>query len=126
MPSFIKKNGKFMRKNKSSFTKPYHKNDHTDDDQTCFNYDKKGHFIAEFNRPKKDEKKPVDRRWFKDDRRSLKKKKDQRVLVAEESKSKWADSDSEQSSSKASSNESEDETVKCLMADAEPEAGNYL
>ncbi|XP_075521594.1 uncharacterized protein LOC142554801 [Primulina tabacum] len=65
--------------------KPHFNKDHTDDGQACFNCGKKGHFIAECNRPIKDEKKSGDRRRVKDNKRFIK-KKSQRVLVAEENK----------------------------------------
>ncbi|KZV22897.1 hypothetical protein F511_28520 [Dorcoceras hygrometricum] len=44
-------------------------------------------------------------------------KKDRKVLVAEESNKNWADSDSDSTSSSSSSNDSEPEEVHCLMAD---------
>ncbi|XP_073017771.1 uncharacterized protein [Primulina eburnea] len=57
MSLFVKKFSKFMRKNQSQMNKPHFNKDHTDDGQACFNCGKKGHFIAECNMPKKDEKK---------------------------------------------------------------------
>ena len=77
----------------------------------CFNYDKPGHFIADYWRPKRDDKKSSDRK-DKEDHRPSRKKKEQKALLAEESKSRWADSDSEESSS----SDSEDEIITCLMA----------
>ncbi|KZV22832.1 hypothetical protein F511_41489 [Dorcoceras hygrometricum] len=44
-------------------------------------------------------------------------KHDRKVLVAEESTKRWADSDSDSSSSSSSSSESEQEEVHCFMAD---------
>ncbi|KZV20808.1 hypothetical protein F511_43737 [Dorcoceras hygrometricum] len=44
-------------------------------------------------------------------------KHDRKVLVAEESTKRWADTDSESSSSSSSSSDSEQEEVHCLMAD---------
>ncbi|XP_073030704.1 uncharacterized protein [Primulina eburnea] len=67
--------------------------------------------FEECNRPKKDEKKQENRRQFKDNKKFIK-KKNQRVLIAEEDKGKWAEIESEKSSSEASSSESEDETHK--------------
>ncbi|XP_075473884.1 uncharacterized protein LOC142504931 [Primulina tabacum] len=101
--------------------KPHYNKDHTDDGQACFNCGKKGHIIAECNRPKKDEKNSSDRRRLKDNKRFIK-KKNQRVLVAEEDKGQWADSESEKSISKESSSESEDEKVECLMAKEDQES----
>ncbi|XP_073016680.1 uncharacterized protein [Primulina eburnea] len=112
MSLFVNKFGKFMRKNQMN--KPYFKKDHTEDGQGCFNCGKKGHFIAECNKPKKDENKPENRRRFKNDKKFIK-KRNQKVLVAEEDKGKWAETESEKSSSEESSSESEDERVECLM-----------
>ncbi|XP_075504538.1 uncharacterized protein LOC142541977 [Primulina tabacum] len=115
MSLFVKIFSKFMRKNQSQMNKPHFNKDHNDDGQACFNYGKKGHFIAECNRPRKDEKKSSDRRRVKENKR-FSKKKSQRVLVAEEDKGKWAESDSEKSIFEEYSSESEDEKVECLMA----------
>ncbi|XP_075489488.1 uncharacterized protein LOC142528329 [Primulina tabacum] len=112
---------KFMRKNQSQMNKPHFNKDHTDYGQACFNCGKKGHFISECNRPKKDEKKSSDRRRFKDNKRYIK-KKNKRVLVAEEDKGKWVDSESKKSISKESSSESEDEKVECLMTKEDQES----
>ncbi|KZV28063.1 hypothetical protein F511_27127 [Dorcoceras hygrometricum] len=84
-----------------------------------------GHFAADCNRPKRDDKKNDDRSK-KDDRRSTERrrtkfeknsnqKNDRKVLVAEESNKNWADSDSETTSSR-SSRKSEKEEVHCIMA----------
>ncbi|KZV40194.1 hypothetical protein F511_05671 [Dorcoceras hygrometricum] len=61
----------------------------------------------------KDEKSSTERRRNISGKRSYK-KNDLKVLVAEESKSKWAESDSETTPS-SSSSESEKEEVHCLM-----------
>ncbi|XP_073119102.1 uncharacterized protein [Henckelia pumila] len=55
MSFFIKRFGKFMRKNKTKFNKPYYKQDHTEDGSACFNCGKKGHFIADCTRLKNEE-----------------------------------------------------------------------
>ncbi|XP_075483610.1 uncharacterized protein LOC142523763 [Primulina tabacum] len=125
MSLFVKKFSKFMHKNQSQMNKPYFKKDHTEDGQGCFNCGKKGHFIAECNRPKKDEKKQENRRRFKDNKKFVK-KKNQRVLIAEEDKGKWAETESEKSSSEASSSESEDETIECLMAKEDQESTDEM
>ncbi|XP_073024313.1 uncharacterized protein [Primulina eburnea] len=125
MSLFVKKFSKVMRKNQSQMNKPYFKKDHTEDGQGCFNCGKKGHFIAECNRPKKDEKKQENRRRFKDNKKFVK-KNNQRVLIAEEDKGKWAEIESEKSSSEASSSESEDETVECLMAKEDQESTDEM
>ncbi|XP_073137527.1 uncharacterized protein [Henckelia pumila] len=99
MSLFIKKFGNFMHKNKKKFNKPYYKQDHTDDGPSCFNCGKKGHFIADCTKPKNDEKKQhyEKKNKGKEGRRMFKKKKEQRVLVADEGKSKWAETESESS-----------------------------
>ncbi|XP_073019403.1 uncharacterized protein [Primulina eburnea] len=91
----------------------------------CFNCGKKGHFIAQCNKPKKDEKKQENRRRFKNDKKFIK-KKNQKVLVAEEDKGKWAETESEKSSSEESSSESEDERVECLLAKEDQEATDEM
>lgn len=44
MSLFVKKFVKFMRNNQSNFNS-YHKKDIADDNQACFNWEKKVHFI---------------------------------------------------------------------------------
>ncbi|XP_073151039.1 uncharacterized protein [Henckelia pumila] len=122
MTLFVKKFGRFMRKNNSKF-KNYHKSDHTDDGPTCFNCGKPGHFIADCTKPKSnDQKQLFERRRGKEDKRTSREGRDQRVLVADESKSKWAESDSDNPNTGSSSDDSDDEKVECLMADIEEEA----
>ncbi|XP_075515843.1 uncharacterized protein LOC142550648 [Primulina tabacum] len=75
--------------------------------------------------PRKDEKKSGDRRRVKDNKRFIK-KKSQRVLVVEEEKDKWAESESERSIFEESSSESEDEKVECLMAKEDQESTNEM
>ncbi|XP_075483738.1 uncharacterized protein LOC142523890 [Primulina tabacum] len=125
MSLFVKKFSKFMRKNQSQMNKSYFKKDHTEDGQGCFNCGKKGHFIAECNRLKMDENKHENRRRFKDNKKFVK-KKNQRVLIVEEDKGKWAETESEKSSSEASSSESEDETIECLMAKEDQESTDEM
>ncbi|KZV55980.1 patatin-like protein 2 [Dorcoceras hygrometricum] len=99
-----------------------------------------GHFAADCNRPKKEDRYKRDenkedryRRDEKTDERSKERSKDRRmrtrgdkrpsrkndrkVLVAEESNRNWDDTDSDSSSSSSSSSDSEQEEVHCLMAD---------
>ncbi|XP_073030753.1 uncharacterized protein [Primulina eburnea] len=71
--------------------------------------------------PRRDEKKSSDIRRVKDNKRFIK-KKSQRVLVAEEEKGKWAESETEKSTSEESSSESEDEKLECLMAKEDQES----
>ncbi|XP_073016746.1 uncharacterized protein [Primulina eburnea] len=84
-------------------------------------------FVKKFecNKPKNDEKKPENRRRFKNDKKFIK-KRNQKVLVAEEDKGKWAETESEKSSSEESSSESEDERVECLMAKEDQEATDEM
>ncbi|XP_047306314.1 uncharacterized protein LOC124909705 [Impatiens glandulifera] len=103
MSLFVKKFDNFMRKNHSNFNS--NRNNLKNESKAnlkCFNCDKLGHFKADCRKPKRDDKKSFD----------TKNRKDQKALLAEESKSKWIDSDSDESSSC----DSEDEGVKCFMA----------
>ncbi|XP_047323590.1 putative uncharacterized protein DDB_G0271526 [Impatiens glandulifera] len=98
MSLFVKKFGKFMKKThyKSNSNNNNYKNE-SKANLKCFNCDKLGHFKADCRKPMRDDKKPHDK----------KNKKDQKALMAEESKIKWADRDSDDSST----NESEDEGI---------------
>lgn len=112
-----------MRKNHKNFQSSSIENNYkkelTVDDQTCFNRGKTGHFIADCNRPEKDEKKSFEKKRSEEEMRSFIKKREQKVLGFEESKRKWADPDSKTSNSENSSSESDNEPVQCLMANAE-------
>ncbi|KZV52413.1 hypothetical protein F511_33082 [Dorcoceras hygrometricum] len=142
MSLFVKKFGKFMRRSYNPST-PYnnvHKNDKVTTDMNYFNCGRPGHFAADCNRPKKEDRYKRDekkedryRRDKKTDERSKERSKDRRmrtrgdkrpsrkndhkVLVAEESNKNWADTDSDSTSSSSSSSDSEQEEVHCLMAD---------
>ncbi|KZV34517.1 hypothetical protein F511_21754 [Dorcoceras hygrometricum] len=122
MSLFVKKFGKFMRKsyNPSFFYNNAHKSDKVTTDQNCFNFGRPGHFAADCNMPKKEDRFKSDEK--KDDRskdrskdRSMRtradkrpsRKNDRKVLVAEESNKKWADTDTDSSSSSSSSSDSE-------------------
>ncbi|KZV18805.1 hypothetical protein F511_25732 [Dorcoceras hygrometricum] len=146
MSLFVKKFGKYLRRsyNPSTHYNNVHKNDKVALDMNYFNCGRPGHFAADCNRPKKDDRymrddKKEDRykRDDKTDERTVdrskdrskdirmrmrgdkrpSRKNDRKVLVAEESTKKWADTDLESSSSSSSSSDSEQEEVHCLMAD---------
>ena len=120
MALFVKKFGKFMKKNSNpSFNKNNHKND-SNTNLKCFNCDRPRHFAADCWRPRKDDKKPVDKN-NKEGRRSFRKNKEQKALLADDSKRKWADSDSDSSSS----SDNEEEGVTCLMAVDESEVFDF-
>ncbi|KZV52884.1 hypothetical protein F511_34829 [Dorcoceras hygrometricum] len=65
MSLFVKKFGKYLRRSYNPST-PYnnHKNYKDVSDMKCFNYERPGHFVAECNRPKKDD------RYKRDDKRT--------------------------------------------------------
>lgn len=75
--------------------------------------------FADCNKPKKYDKKSYEKRRSKDENKSFKNKRDQKVLVAEDIKSKCADPDSDPSCSETSSNENDEENFKCLIAEVE-------
>lgn len=56
---------------------------------------------------------------IKDKKKSFRKIRKQKVLVVEESKSKWTESESEVSSSNGSSSESDEKSFQCLMANGD-------
>ncbi|XP_047331238.1 serine/threonine-protein kinase pakD-like [Impatiens glandulifera] len=96
---FVKKFRKFMRKNHSNSNSNRNNNkNESNANLRCFNYDKTCHFKVDCRKPKRDYNKLFDK----------KNKKEQKALLAEESKKKWADSNSDYNSS----SESEDESVK--------------
>ncbi|KZV57157.1 hypothetical protein F511_41013 [Dorcoceras hygrometricum] len=95
----------------------------------CYNCDRPRHFVADCNRPKKedrskrDEKKDeISKERSKERRKRTRsekmpnRKNDRKVLVAEESNKNWVDSDSDSTSSSSSSSDSESEEVHFLMA----------
>ncbi|KZV18892.1 hypothetical protein F511_23325 [Dorcoceras hygrometricum] len=58
MSLFVKKFGKYLRRsfNPSSPYNNFHKSDKAASDMKCYNYDRPGHFAADCNRPKKEER----------------------------------------------------------------------
>ncbi|XP_073064071.1 uncharacterized protein [Primulina eburnea] len=54
MSLFIKKFGRFMRKNRRNFQKQFQKNQNKEESYVCYNCGKPGHFIADCPKPKKD------------------------------------------------------------------------
>ncbi|XP_073152646.1 uncharacterized protein [Henckelia pumila] len=120
MSLFVKKFGRFMRKNHNSFQRAnrssFKPKEPVEENRACYNCGKEGHFIADCTKPKKDEKRTSYKKNSREERKRFSRKKEQKALLADESNSKWAESDSTSSDSEASSSESEDEVVKCLMA----------
>ncbi|KZV58467.1 hypothetical protein F511_25719 [Dorcoceras hygrometricum] len=161
MSLFVKKFGKYLRRsfNPSTSFNNYNKSDKVSSELKCYNCDRPGHFAADCNRPKRDDRNKRDdrraddryrkeeryKRNEEDDERTIDKSKDKskdkfkersndrrmktssnkrfsrkhdrKVLVAEASTKRWADSDSDSSSSRSSSSDSEQEEVHCFMAD---------
>ena len=72
---FVKKFGKFMKKNSNpNFNKNNHKND-SNTNLKCLNCDRYGHFAADCWRPRIDDKKPADKN-SKEGRRSFRRNKE--------------------------------------------------
>ncbi|XP_047313927.1 NKAP family protein-like [Impatiens glandulifera] len=105
---FVKKFGKFMRKNQSisSFNNNNNSNNYKDNIR-CFNCDTLGHYKSECRKSRRDDKKQADHK-HKEDHKSSKHKKDQKAMLAQENRSKWAQSDSDSNSS----SDSDDEDIK--------------
>ncbi|KZV38091.1 hypothetical protein F511_30139 [Dorcoceras hygrometricum] len=76
MSLFVKKFGKFMRRsfNPSYPYSNFHKSDKVSTDMKCFNCDRPGHFAADYNRPRKEDRSRDDKRsadrYKRDDKRA--------------------------------------------------------
>ncbi|XP_073153420.1 uncharacterized protein [Henckelia pumila] len=124
MSLFVKKFGKFIRRNQEgSYKRSFQKKDVVEEPRSCFNCGKIEHFIADCPKPKRDEQTSPER-WKKkfEQRRSSRdakytSRKKHEALVANDSKAKWAETDNESEEPNDSSSSSDDiEEVKCLMA----------
>ncbi|XP_073120477.1 uncharacterized protein [Henckelia pumila] len=120
MSLFVKKFGRFMRKNHNNFQRAnrssFKSKEPAEENRACYNCGKEGHFIADCTKPKKDEKRTLYKKNSREERKRFSRKKEQKALLEDESNSKWAESDSTSSDSETSSSESEEEAAKCLMA----------
>lgn len=112
MSLFVKRFGKFMRRNNSNPNSNFKSNfdrNPTDKTMKCFNCDRPGHFAADCRKPKadrkKEEKKPFNKKSYKGK---------EKVLLAEDSKRKWAYSESD-----SSDESSDEEVITCLMANGD-------
>ncbi|XP_073153353.1 uncharacterized protein [Henckelia pumila] len=112
MSLFVKKFGKFIRRNQEgTHRRNLQKKDLVEEPRSCFNCGKTGHFIADCPKPKNFDK----RKSSRNDRYISRQKHE--ALVAKDSKTKWAETDSDSEGSNGSSSSSDDEEeVKCLMA----------
>ncbi|XP_073137871.1 uncharacterized protein [Henckelia pumila] len=99
------------RNQEGSHRKNFQKKDSVEEPRSYFNCGKTGHFIADCPKPKNLDK----RKSSRNDRHNSRQKHE--ALVAKDSKSKWAETDSDSEGSNDSSSSSDDEEeVKCLMA----------
>ncbi|KZV49969.1 hypothetical protein F511_27049 [Dorcoceras hygrometricum] len=87
MSLFVKKFGKYLRRSYNPFA-PYnnHKNDKAVSDMKCFNCERPGHFAAECNRTKKDDRYRRDEK--KEDRYKRDVKNDERAVDRSNDRSK--------------------------------------
>lgn len=115
MSLFVKKFSKFMKKNHRTYQN-LNRNfkESPSDDVKCFNCGKIGYFISDCPKPKKNDHK---KKGLK--RNDKKSKRDRKTMIAEQSKSKWADSSSESSDSDSYSSDSDAEEIQRLMADTD-------
>ncbi|KZV15825.1 hypothetical protein F511_26907 [Dorcoceras hygrometricum] len=140
MSLFVKKFGKYLRRSFNPATtsfNSYNKSDRVSTDLKCYNCDRPGHFAADCNRPKKDDRykredRRADDRYRKEERYRRDDDEDERTVEKskDNSKDKYKERSSDrkmksnnnkrfshESSSSSSSSESEQEEVHCLMAD---------
>ncbi|KZV29783.1 hypothetical protein F511_33525 [Dorcoceras hygrometricum] len=102
-----------MRKNFSKLNSfdSIKKDSSTSSDFKIFNYDRSGHYASDCKISKKEAKVQSEcSRKFKKDEKFFRNKRSKKVLVAEENKISWVDTDSEESSlgtSLSSDNEEE-------------------
>ncbi|XP_073138732.1 uncharacterized protein [Henckelia pumila] len=90
MSLFVKKFGKFIRRNQEgSHRRNLQKKDSVEEPRSCFNCEKTGYFIADCPKPKNFDK----RKSSRNDRYISRQKHE--ALVAKDSKTKWAETDSD-------------------------------
>ncbi|KZV37533.1 hypothetical protein F511_43055 [Dorcoceras hygrometricum] len=97
MSLFVKKFGKFMRRsfNTSSPYNNFHKSDKTASDMKCYNCDRPGHFAADCNRPRKEDRSRDDKR--SDDRYRRDDKKEDRYKREDKTEERTVDRSKERS-----------------------------
>lgn len=119
---FVNKFSRFIKKNHMTYQNQNqsYKKESIGNDTACFNCEKTIYCIAKCSNPKKDDQK----RHKGHQRNDKKSRKDMKVMVAEESKSKLVEANSDSSNLESQSNLNDDDKVHCLIADAELETTN--